>query len=177
MTSKHVVDKDLGFKRIDASLKQMNGAYTAVGFHKDQKHDKRRVSHVVETDPAPPDVATVAGWLEFGTKFSPKRPFMGMASEIYKSDLESFKAKLVSLIYAGKTSVRRALALLGQRHEDQIKRTMTTGDFAPNSPKTIAAKGSSRPTIDIGQTRQSVRHVETIQGEEIRLAGQLAGAE
>lgn len=170
--SVRVVDK--GWRRIHRELQSLHGASTKVGFHKGVKHDKttKRSSSKASKGKASaagkevPDIATVAAWNIFGTTNKagkavvPRRDFMGQAIEVYQEDLLQFKAKLLDKIYAGQLTAPQALALLGQRHEDQVKRIITTGDFVPNAPATIAAKGSDRPLINQGQMRQNVRHAE-----------------
>lgn len=47
---------------------------------------------------------------------------------------------------------------LGQLVEGAIKRKIAQGPFKPNSPSTIRRKKSSRPLIDTGHMRQSIRY-------------------
>ena len=42
--------------------------------------------------------------------------------------------------------------------EGLVKDKIVNGPFVPNSPATIKRKGSSRPLIDTGHLRQSVRY-------------------
>ena len=46
----------------------------------------------------------------------------------------------------------------GQYIEGEIKRKIGSGPFTPNSPATIRKKKSSKPLIDTGHMRQSVRY-------------------
>lgn len=164
--------RDLGWKKIRANLSTLDGSYTTVGFHKGPVHDKVKDGKKTVTVAAGsqewndlPDVATVAAWMVFGTVHIQRRDFMGEAMERYRADLEGMKKNLLHMMYKGEISPRRALAMLGQRHEDQIKRTLTVGPWAPLAPSTVAAKHSSIPLINTGQMRQGVRHVEVIGGE------------
>ena len=55
-------------------------------------------------------------------------------------------------------AMAEALARTGQYIEGEIKRKIGSGPFTPNSPATIRKKKSSKPLIDTGHMRQSVRY-------------------
>jgi hypothetical protein len=61
-------------------------------------------------------------------------------------------------IQAGRQTKKRALTMIGQTHQNQIQKAMSTsGKFAPNHPYTIEKKGSSQPLIgESGRYRQSI---------------------
>lgn len=168
-SNKYVKDIDLGWKRIHKELTGLHGSFTQVGFHKNGGKHVPESGKPGKSDG--PDIATVAAWNVFGTRnkdgsvHTPRRDFMNEAAERYAADLETYKGKLLDQIYAGQITAKVALALLGQRHEDQMKRTLTIGPWEPNAQSTIDAKGSSRPLINKGQMRQNIRHAETLKGE------------
>jgi len=56
---------------------------------------------------------------------------------------------------AGEKSLQAA-GLLGR---NAVVRKINTGPFAPNAPRTIAAKGSDKPLIDTGELRKSITYV------------------
>lgn len=59
----------------------------------------------------------------------------------------------------GKQSAGGMLDRIGNVMEGDIKRKIVAGPFAPNAPSTIRRKRSTRPLIDSGRMRQSVRYV------------------
>lgn len=151
-----VTVKDAAWRRIREQLQNVDGMYTAVGVLESsapQKDDKTG-----KTTP----MSLVAAANNFGTEDGriPKRPFMSTAAERYASELVEFKAKLLNGIYQNRFTATQALGLLGEKHSAQIKKTITDGPWIPNSPYTIAAKGSDRPLIDTAQMRNSISHVE-----------------
>ena len=113
-----------------------------------------------------------AVWNEFGTRGGrsgggwggpiPERPFMRNAmrnnSQKYRNALRNSAAKIMR----GKTTTDVVLAKLGNLAQDDIKASITSLSSPPNSPVTIARKGSSNPLIDTGEMRGDVRYkVET----------------
>lgn len=52
----------------------------------------------------------------------------------------------------------KGMEIIGNKVEGLIKKKIRTGPFKPNAPSTIRRKGSSRPLIDTGHLRQSVRY-------------------
>ena len=57
--------------------------------------------------------------------------------------------------------LERFYRLIGQAAQDELRQTITDGDYAPNAPRTIAQKTahSDHPLIDTGKLRKSVRYV------------------
>lgn len=49
--------------------------------------------------------------------------------------------------------------IIGQVAADELKMTITDGDYAPNAPFTVQRKKSSHPLIDKGKLRESVTYV------------------
>lgn len=105
-------------------------------------------------------------WNEFGTKGGasgggwggpvPERPFMRNAMRgnrgKYRDALKASAAKLLT----GKTTVRQVLAKLGIVAQGDIQAEITSLQSPPNSPVTIALKGSSKPLIADGEMRGAV---------------------
>ena len=52
-----------------------------------------------------------------------------------------------------------ALNQLGNVVQGMVQRKIVDGPFVPNSPATIKRKKSSKPLIDTGHLRQSIRYV------------------
>ena len=145
-----ILDRDLGFARIMRDLGRLGRMTVDVGIQSDAGIDSRSGVSVVEK----------AFANEFGSGRVPERSFMRRA---FDEDRE----RLVTLITGLRNSVidglspDRAAGLLGQDHERKVKSTINAVDSPPNSPVTIARKGSSKPLIHSGQMRQSVRYAVT----------------
>lgn len=107
-----------------------------------------------------------AVWNEFGTRGGasgggwggpvPERPFMRNAmrenTSKYRNGMRSSAAKILT----GKTSITVVLSKLGIMAQGDVQQSITSLSSPPNSPTTIALKGSSNPLIDTGEMRGAV---------------------
>lgn len=98
-------------------------------------------------------VPMVASLNEFGTYNIPPRPFFRNA--INKN---SDKWGKVFLQGMQKQGARNAFGLLGERIRKDIVQSINDTNEPPNSPVTIARKGSSKPLVDTGLMRASVNY-------------------
>ena len=99
-------------------------------------------------------VAAVAAWNEFGTKDIPERPFFRQAIAKMEDDMPK-------VIRAGINPQRmvideRLASRVGAWAAGEVQDGITNLREPPNSPRTVAAKGSDNPLIDTGLLRQSV---------------------
>lgn len=145
MTGK-VTDVDRGWKRIKRDTAALARKSVKVGIQSDAGSDESG------------SIVDRAVYNEFGTRRIPARPFMRGAYDDNQADLSRTKGQVWGRIIDGTLSPQRGAALLGQRHEGQVKEKITSIKTPPNAPSTIAAKGSSNPLIASGQMRQSVRY-------------------
>ena len=132
--------------------------------------------------PSPPSVLQVATWNEYGTDTAPPRPFMRQAITRHKQVLSATMAKVVKG-YANKREKNRdaMFVRIGVMLRGAIQETIRHGEFPDNADLTKMIKGSrprktfleavkalrakdpepvpqgTRPLIDTGQMRQSVR--------------------
>lgn len=107
-------------------------------------------------------------WNEFGTRGGasgggwggpiPERPFMRNSVKGNKGKYKSFLKAHAAQILKGTMSLNSALTRLGIVASDDIKKEIDATLSPPNSPVTIAMKGSSHPLIDTGAMRQSVTY-------------------
>ena len=104
------------------------------------------------------DVAEIAAFNEFGTSSIPARPFMRQSWENHEAELTRVCQAAVNSITNGGTA-EDACKTVGVAGVGIVQREIVEGDFVPNSPRTIARKGSAHPLIDTGQMRQSVHYV------------------
>lgn len=105
-------------------------------------------------------------WNEFGTRGGasgggwggpiPERPFIRNSLRNNKSKYRAALVKSAKSILLGQTSVPAVLTKLGILAQGDIQQEITSLSSPPNSPVTIALKGSSKPLIDTGAMRQAV---------------------
>lgn len=116
-------------------------------------------------------MAMVAAVNEFGSGDGriPERSFLRSGilrgREIYRR-LNYYS---IRRIIEGKMTEATALARLGLAGVAAVQRQITDGNFVPNAPSTIRAKGSDKPLIDSGALRQSITYIidEGQSGSEI----------
>ena len=109
--------------------------------------------------------AAVAAWNEFGTEkhgrqFVPERPFIRNAIDGAEEDIvrvieESLQGSQAPSLGFSSLSA----GMVGQVMVARIQQSITTLRDPPNSPVTIAMKGSTNPLIDTGFMRMSVTYV------------------
>jgi len=149
-----VRDIDHGWKKIKKRLKEMDGAYTAVGFP-GQTTGKEKVEGGAMT------VAELAAIHEFGTRDGkiPKRPFMRDTYKNKEKQVMVLRDKLYNQILDLKTTAKKGLGKLGAWYAGQIQETITRGFFKPL--KKARKDGSNKPLMDTGTNlRNRVTHKE-----------------
>ncbi|MBQ7445915.1 MAG: hypothetical protein IJS71_08305 [Clostridia bacterium] len=104
------------------------------------------------------DLLDVAMWNELGTVHSPSRPFLRMSVDENKDLITKRVAAFFKQFAMLKIDVFQLLSMLGNFQKGLIQKKIRDGKFVPNSPYTIAMKGSDKPLIDTGRMRQSVHY-------------------
>lgn len=104
-------------------------------------------------------VAQVAAWTEFGAGNAPERPFLRGGVRSSLPNVRRVAAGDLADVAEGRKTMDVALERSGAIAAGEVKRYMAGPHFAPNAPSTIKRKGSSQPTIDKAQLRQSVTSV------------------
>lgn len=92
----------------------------------------------------------------------PPRPVIEPAIENDKERLNRMFKKVTDLVLKGEYEQADAmLEEIGMRGQNISRNWFTNPDngWAPNSPLTIALKGSDRPLIDTGELRKSITYV------------------
>jgi len=141
-----VSDRDNGYRRVVASMQNANVPATlTVGIHED-----------AGTEPDGTTVAQVADWNEFGTGNIPARPFIGGFVEENEAQIEEDLRKCGEEYTRGRDG-KLMLTRFGLRYVGLIQQRISSGIAPPNSPVTVARKGSATPLIDTGQLRSSIR--------------------
>jgi hypothetical protein len=94
------------------------------------------------------------------TKGIPPRDFLLMPLERNRKEIiKQMNGSSEVRVAVDKKNYRRVFQLLGLKAEQYINAAFTTGGFGqwpPNAPATVAAKGSSSPLIDTGELRRSI---------------------
>ena len=118
------------------------------------------------------DQIQIAIWNHFGTSGSgkgfktkrgggfggpiPERPFLSNAMRNHRADYRSEMKRSARKVLRGETAIRTVLKSLGQTAMQDVQKEMISLSSPPNSPVTIALKGSSNPLIDQGNLRDAV---------------------
>lgn len=114
------------------------------------------------------DVIEKAIFNEFGTRGGasgggwggpvPERPFMRNAFRGNAAKYRGNMTTAASSLLKGETSLQTVLAKLGIVAKTDIQDEIGSLSSPPNSPVTIALKGSSKPLIDTGEMRGAVTY-------------------
>lgn len=152
-----VEDKDLGLNRIIRTLnKDLDGVVVKVGVQAKDKAVRRGKGGSIRNTDQP--LAVIAAIHEFGLGDMPQRSFLRSA---YDENLPMIN-KMIQRVANGAVfglGTNAALNQLGNVVQGMVQRKIVDGPFVPNSPATIKRKKSSRPLIDTGHLRQSIRYV------------------
>ena len=118
-------------------------------------------------------IAEYAAFNEFGTRTIPERPFMRKTFDDNISNWNALTERLLKGILDNKIDVKSAFELLGEKTQNDMKDTITSGNFEKNSDITInggwmkspsgktfyvKGKGDKRPLIDTGTMLNSIRY-------------------
>ncbi|MBR2140293.1 MAG: hypothetical protein IJ963_05470 [Phascolarctobacterium sp.] len=88
----------------------------------------------------------------------PERSFIRSAFDENEEKIGDIAWTAGEAVVKGALTSDNALKLVGQEVQGMVQRKIDTGPFVPNSPATIRRKGSSKPLIDSGRLRQSIRY-------------------
>lgn len=101
------------------------------------------------------NLASLAAVLEFGNERIPSRPFL---RQTLAENQEKYAELFVKLFESGVSidQIYEQIALIAQ---GDVQQNIVNGDWVANAKSTIKRKGSSKPLIDTGKMRQSVRGI------------------
>lgn len=120
----------------------------------------------VQSDPEDQTVRVVdkAAWNEYGADGVPPRPFMRTTARRYRLDIVgAFRVRAKEYVL-GRRDLTSIGTITGNVGRAKMQQTLTEGPWVPNAPMTVRLKKSSRPLIDTGQLRQSLRYQVTVDG-------------
>lgn len=134
-------------KRLFAELEALANKEIFVGFQSGKVTDDNGV-----------DIANIAAFNELGTSRAPARPFLRKSVDENGERIQTACAAFAKQVVDGGTA-ETALKGLGVFAKTLVQQKITDGDYEPNAPSTIKAKGSDKPLIDTGRMRQSVEYI------------------
>lgn len=73
--------------------------------------------------------------------------------------------KTMKMVMKGELTMFQALSQIGAKGASISQEAISAGIDPPNSPETIARKGSSTPLVDQGRLRQAITHV--VEGQDV----------
>lgn len=143
--------RDLGKAKIESELKKADRLVALVGIPSDS--DPEKDSDI--------PLATIAYVNEKGSIVNniPPRPFMKQTREKAESgSFQKFMRKLLKGLSSGSITAEKAIKRLGANYEGRMKDIFIHGTFVENAEITKRRKKSSRPLIDTGHLRQSIKY-------------------
>ena len=144
-----VRDIDLGWSKLFREMKELDKKAVKVGIQAGET-----------TEDGENDLAYIGGVHEFGSEDGtiPQRSFIRAGVDNKMGEIKNLSQVVSGKIIDG-MSVNTGLNLIGLGVTGIIQEYISSGNFTPLKPNTIARKGSSKPLIDTGHLRQSIRHV------------------
>ena len=101
------------------------------------------------------NLASLAAVLEFGNEHTPSRPFL---RQTLAENQEKYTALFVKLFESG-VSIEQIYEQIALITQGDVQQNIVKGKWAANAPSTIKRKKSSKPLIDTGKLRQSVKGI------------------
>ncbi|MBN6075800.1 hypothetical protein HYE60_11200 [Aggregatibacter actinomycetemcomitans] len=101
------------------------------------------------------NLASLAAVLEFGNEHIPSRPFLRQTLE---ENQEKYTALFVQWFEQG-VQVAQIYERLAVMAQGDVQMNIVKGEWVENAKSTIRRKKSSKPLIDTGKMRQSVRGI------------------
>lgn len=97
---------------------------------------------------------------EYGTSRIPKRPFfrLSVGTQKAQNEIKEYLNTQIENVVSGGLTGQGAYENLGTFVVQKIKKTIMSGNFAPNDAKTIKRKGSSTPLIDTHSLYNSISY-------------------
>ena len=120
-------------------------------------------------------VADVATFNEFGTSRTPQRSFIRAWFDESQDFIQKTLQSQLKLVLAGKLEADTAAERIALVFEGSMKKRISRGVPPPNSPVTIARKGSSKPLIASGQLRNAIHARAVFRDGQGALPGEGSG--
>lgn len=150
-------------QQVVAGIRGMDNIVTKVGFPEGEPVASAQSQRENSADNMS-EIARIAFDLEFGAPHlkNKKWPFMTKAFQNNRRRVQDLVTQLYDNASRGRLEAMRALSILGEFHQEQIKEQIRLTRTPRLEQSTIDRKGSSKPLIDTGQMIQSVTHKEGV---------------
>jgi hypothetical protein len=155
-------DTDMGLNDIFKEMEKLKSMCVKVGVTEDVG---------AQTVDGGATLAQIASWNELGVLgppmsengggkwFIPPRPFVRGWADGMRESISTTQERICAMVSAEKLTADMAMARLGEFGQSGIKSYIRNGPFTPNASSTIARKkGSTKPLIDTGTLRNSIRY-------------------
>lgn len=143
------------YDQIIGEMALLENSYVIVGFIEGSTtHDEVKDKRLKKGRKSLPQIAADN---EFGTVNIPARPFMSTSFDENRQQINRIIERQYDRIVTGQSTVQKSLNLIGLYMKDLIQKKILSIYIPPNSPRTIAAKKSSKPLIDFGQMLAGVQ--------------------
>lgn len=142
-----VKDIDLGWDKILADMQNLDSKSVKVGIQ----------SGATAEDGS--NLAMIAAVHEYGNEKTPQRSFIRSALDNNTQQIKTLSDQMAGKLVDGTSSPRQALDVIGLAVTGMIQKNISEGSFKELADSTVKKKGSSKPLIDTGRMRQSIRHV------------------
>ena len=142
-----VIDSDKNWKKIIENFRKLSKTELKVGVFEDAKNKGKSIAEYAHTN-------------EFGGTTSnganiPARSFIRSTYEEKNGWKDDIEIVYDEILQGGSSEL--SLSRLGEKITNDIKEKINSNVPPPNSPITIAKKGSSRTLIDTGKMMQSIK--------------------
>jgi hypothetical protein len=176
-------DTDMGLKNIFKEMEKLKSMCVKVGVTEDVgsnkgmhrvrkvgKSGKKTKQKVKVENTNGPTILQYAEWNELGVKgppysetgggvwFIPPRPFVRGWADGKREQIAKTQERLTKQVTSGKIDADTAIRRLGEFGQSGIKSYIRNGPHIQNADSTVAKKGSSKPLIDTGTLRNSIRY-------------------
>lgn len=143
---------DRGADGLLSRLRRAAGARVRVGVLEEATKATR------EEEGSPLTLLEVAAVHEFGAPAAgiPQRSFIRAGVDAQLAEIQRVQRALAGQTIRGATTLDVALDRLGAKVAALLQNRIAAGIDPPNSPATIARKGSSKPLVDTGQLKAAI---------------------
>lgn len=152
-----VQDIDKGYAAIMRSLLKLNGCKIKTGVQGEDVAVRRGKKGKISRTDTP--LAVIAAIHEYGLGGMPQRSFLRSTYDENKEKIVGRASFIIRSVMDNQNISQATLEKLGNYVQGLVQKKIRNGSFTPNAPSTIKRKGSSKPLIDTGHLRQSIRYV------------------
>lgn len=134
--------------RLESNVKRLLSKEVSVGFFAGTRNNEGK------------SIPNIARKNEYGdpSKRVPARPFMAITVSRAEGAMLAAMARIARDVVRGGLEATTALNRLGRSFATAIRTTILSNVPPPNTPRTVALKGSSRTLIDTGQMLRAVTY-------------------